>query len=614
MRKLLSVMMALILCGSATAFSACGSSLFIDDGGQDIDSTKTQLYVYNFNGGVGSEWLELAAARFEEEFADYELNGRTGVQIVIDDSRKEGRTELEDTLERGTTVNEIFFGEHMFYSDWADAGYMVDITDIVTEKLTEYGETRSIEDKLSDEKKAMLTSPNGYWDGYDFVSGGRYYALPHYEGFQGVTYNVTLFDRFLLYFNDDGEIIGSVGGTLDDKSAGPDGRTGVDPDTGIDYSADDGLPASIEQFMELCEYMASATQVTPFVWTGMYSEYFTILLDALVTAQLGKEGSEVLYTFNGDYVRDPQNVPPTVSTVITGFDGSGNPQLGETIIDETTGYLLWQRAELYYALQFADALLNSVENGTGQWYTNDSTSNSYDHLSAQADFVDGTYDSANMIGMLIDGNYWENEAADAIARSESSYNYDYDEDSNFAWMPLPGVATGDTGSTTLTLKDSMQAYAFIYSGIDEDKIPLAKEFLQFCYTDESLKEFTLTTGVTRDLDYDLTDEELAALSSYAQSIWNYRETADIVDTSSIYTVYQVNEEVLLNAFWRTQGTGTNVDRPYTAFWVEGLTAQEFFEGLAPLHTRTSWHTENGGYYDLHELQTTESIVSVGTLS
>lgn len=583
MRKGIVIILMVVLCmGTA----ACSNNLFIDSG-EKVDTTKTQLYVSNYAGGVGSEWLEKAAARFSETYKDTEFTpGKKGVQILINPN-KEMRVDLEDTLRNGPT-DEVFFGEHMYYSKWAEAGYLLDITDMVQENLP--GENQSIEDKLSADKKAMLTSPRGKWDAGQFTSGGKYYGLPHYEGFQGVTYNVTLFDRNNLYFNANGGIIAEAGGT---KSAGPDGVLG---------NSDDGLPASIEQFMELCEYMALATPVTPFVWTGMYSEYFTILLDAMVTAQLGKAGSEVLYNFNENL----DGAAKTVSTVITGFSG-GVPQLGTTVIDETTGYLLWKQSALYYALQFADELLNSKNNGRGQWYTNSSVNGSYDHLQAQADFINGSFDSKNQIGMLIDGNYWENEASEAIARSESTYNYNYDETGNFAWMPLPGAATGDTGSANLTLKDAMQSYAFIYSGIAEEKIELAKTFLQFCYTDESLKEFTLTTGSTRDISYDLTESEISSLSKYAQSIWNYRKTADIVNTASVYPVFQANEETLVNTFWKTQGTGLTQDRPYTAFWTDKLTAVQFFNGMAGLHTRNSWDTENRNYYVMHDMQSDEVI-------
>lgn len=53
---------------------------------------------------------------------------------------------------------------------------------------------------------------------------------------------------------------------------------------------DSGLPASLEQFVYLCGFMDSIN-IKPFVWTGMYNEYFNILLYALTTSILGKDAA-----------------------------------------------------------------------------------------------------------------------------------------------------------------------------------------------------------------------------------------------------------------------------------------------------------------------------------
>lgn len=575
-KKLLAVLVSAVLCGSVVTASACGS-LFIDTG-EEVDTAKSQLYVHNYNGGVGSVWLNRVIERFEKRYAETSFaEGKVGVQVIVSED-KQMRADLENTL-KGSTVDDVYFAEHSYYASWAEQGLLLDITDVVQGSLAAFGEEGTIEDKLSAEKKSMLTST---------MKGNGYYALPHYEGFQGVSYNVTLFDKYGFYFNTDGNIIGESSNKT--KSAGPDNIAGT---------SDDGLPASLEQFAELCSFMVGATSVKPFVWTGMYNEYFTILLDALTTSVLGKEATEVLYSFNEGANAGGE----VVSRLITGFSADSTPQVGTAAINETTGYLLWQREELYYVLDFAQKIF---ANG---WYTSDSINGSYDHLMAQEDFVEGTYDTSKEIAMLIDGNYWENEASDAIARSESTYRYDYESDSNFAWMPLPTTIAGDEGDSTMTLRDSMQAYAFIHANVPEERKEIAKLFLQFCYTDESLVDFTLTTGMTRDVAYDLSDAELSTLTKYAQSIWNYRKTADKVNTDSTCTVFHANEETLTNTFWRTQ-IDTTYDRPYLAFYTGGATARTFFEGLAKLHTRTNWDSENRSNYHFYDFQTEENITPV----
>ena len=70
------------MCFSMLILSACNSKLFIDTGNK-INKDKTQLHVHNFDGGVGTEWLEKDIARFEEKYKNTSFEeGKTGVQIV----------------------------------------------------------------------------------------------------------------------------------------------------------------------------------------------------------------------------------------------------------------------------------------------------------------------------------------------------------------------------------------------------------------------------------------------------------------------------------------------------------------------------------------------------
>ncbi len=558
-RKIMTVMLSALLAFCALGATGC-NNLFID-GGEEIDPTKTQLYVSNYNGDVGTDWLYEVEERFEKLYENTSFEeGKTGVQVLVN-PHKFMRADLERELE-GASLDDVYFAEHAFYASWADKGLLLDISDIVKEDLSEFGESGTIEDKLSDAKKNMLTST--HYDITNRKGDGKYYGLPHYEGFQGVSYNVKIFDAYELYYNTDGKIIGATDTANKTKSAGPDGVLG---------NGDDGLPASLEQFARLCGYMESIN-IKPFIWTGMYNEYFNILLDSLLTSILGKEATEVLYSFN----ENAEEGEEIISRVITGFNGD-TPVVGTAKINETTGYLLWQREEIYYVLDFAKKIYENV------WYASNSVNGSFDHQMAQEEFVNGNYSSPK-VAMLIDGNYWEKAAEEAITRSERDHNYNYEKDTDFAWMPLPTTVKGTEGDGNMTLKDATQAYAFIHAKVPESRKELAKKFLKFCYTEAELKNFTLSTGMTRDVEYTLTDSEVSKLGKYAQSIIAHKKTADIVNTASACTVYQANEEILTNTFWRTQ-VDTTYDRPHIAFHIGKVSAKDFFLGLGKLHTRNS---------------------------
>ena len=100
----------------------------------------------------------------------------------------------------------------------------MDITEAVTEPLTEYGEQGSIEDKM--------TTQQQNW----FKVNGSYYAIPHYEGYYGMFYDVDTFDERNLFMTDSGTFTNYSG-----RGKGVDGVAGT---------YDDGLPATYEEFLE----------------------------------------------------------------------------------------------------------------------------------------------------------------------------------------------------------------------------------------------------------------------------------------------------------------------------------------------------------------------------
>ena len=111
----------------------------------------------------------------------------------------------------------------------------------------------------------------------------------------------------------------------------------------------------------------------------------------------------------------------------------------------------------------------------------------------------------------------------------------------------------------------------VYSNLN-----LAKTFLKYCYTDKALKSFTETTGVPRNLQYDVDVTKLP--SDYARSVWNMYKTSDVVVTASSHNLYLTNRLasslILDSNFWRTQ----NSDLFYSALG-KGTSAKDFFKGM-----------------------------------
>ena len=502
--KVKGVLTGILAAVMVFGFTACGTG----GGGNGLDTEKvdakrTQLYVYNYNGGFGSDWLASAKAKYEELHKDDELEpgtGKKGVQIMVQNEKTNMENNPETTL---STKNDLFFTEGAAYRALV-ASYpnsFEDITSIVTgENPYEAGKT--IADKLTVEQRAY------------FEVDGHYYGLPHYSGSYGIVYDKDMFEKQGYYLKKDPGEIHELADYFcekksDVRSLGPDGKTGVID--GVDYSLDDGLPATYEEFYRLCDFIASDSKI-PLVWTGKYrNQYLTNLMTSLVANHEGLEQMMLNYNLNGSAtnlgkIEGGQFVKDTAPTPIT----------------ESNGYELARQEGKYYGLEFIRKLST-----TSNWYFNLSFNNSFSHTDAQRIFV-SSISSGKRIAMMVEGSWWESEATqvfnDMVAEKGQSYSK---MGRNFGWMPLPHATEEKIGAND-TYNDVLYSLTFIKKGLSEVKKALAMDFLQFVTTDESLVEFTQITGAPRAYNYSMTDDELAVLSPFARSHTKYRLGADVI--------------------------------------------------------------------------------------
>ena len=318
MKKLLTLTLALI---SLVTITGCRDRNVVP-GGEEIDYDKTQLYVSNFDGGIGTEWLYKMKQIYEEKNAEVSYEeGKKGVQILVDPHKNNGY-HMINTFD-GSTID-ISFNQNIRYNDWVAKDLFLDITDVVTGSYE--GDSGTIESKLDQAQKDFLKK------------NGKYYAIPHYAGYQSLIYNIDLFDKKGFYFAD--EVDNGNDGFIvkgEKKSCGPDGVYGTQ---------DDGLPSSYEEFFKLCDYMVSRG-VTPMVWTCQYAvDYYQGLMNAVYQAYEGKEDTMLNYTYNsGD----------NTTEIITSFS-EGKPVTQNVKITPENGYLLKQQTGRYYAIEFFSKL------------------------------------------------------------------------------------------------------------------------------------------------------------------------------------------------------------------------------------------------------------------
>lgn len=461
---------------------------------EEVDDSKTTLYVGNFAGGVGDEWLKKAIEKFEEKYADTSFeDGKKGVQLIIGENNKTTMhgTELEDLISASKT--EIFFTQGVFYHDWVNRGLLYDITDIAEEPLKEYGEDRSILDKMNEDYANSL------------VVDGKLYALPFWEGIYGFVYNATLFDENEWYFAADGSFTNANG----DLGAGPDGKLGT---------YDDGMPATYDDFFALCDQIVE-DNVIPVQWG--FSDYFTWLIAALLADYEGYDDMMRNFTFEGE-------------TDLVKLDTVNKENLTyeteKVSITAENGYELARQEGYLYALDFAERLLQN----TSYYDANVSLSTAYKPSDTQLAFVRNAYEqNAKPIAMIIEGSWWENEAITAFQETYGTNAAKYDNEMEMKWMPLPKATEAQIGSPNVQVSP-LDSYCFINANINEDKAEVAKLFLQFCHTDEMMAEFTEVTGMFKPYDYELKE---GTTTSCVESVIEIRDNSRMLFPMSDHPVY-----------------------------------------------------------------------------
>ena len=554
---------ALLLCG-ATLFgaTACGGNKNSGGGEQLPDWAKnaTVIKVQNFPGGIGRKWLDEAAERFQNanKTKSFET-GKEGVYISVSGTQPNSKT-------LSSSGYQIIFDER--YSDiyeLAQSNAVLQLDDLMAETD---GEGRTLESRISAGAREGLKGGDGH-----------YYALPHYEWFPGLIYDKDAFDKYGWYIAKDGQgtNVTNKYGTIEitktaaNKSCGPDGKTGTD---------DDGLPSSLEELIVLCQKIKDDAKIAAFTVGGGILYNSNYLVEGLWASLAGYEELETVYSLNGEV-----EVVTGYSTenLFRGIDYIKKPITQKVTVTPSTGYLAFESAARYYATAFVEVMKKEG------FLTEDATNSSVSHLQAQKKFIEGAIDGAQYKSraFLIDGSYWYNESAD----NKNFTNYDYVMDGaprEVRFMRLPTKVSGsvtekaaDEEADKTTLLDNGIAYAYINANIKNNTqlVEACKEFLKFLYSDEELRKFTASTGITRPVAYTLDSSELNGLSSYQRDVYNLSRKADILYYGS--SVQEIKSNLsALKIHFSSPVMHPNIGSEYTSYLAAiyaNKTAREIFE-------------------------------------
>ena len=587
MRKKIVTALSLLMAGTmVTSMTACGGTT--GNGGTEIDKNKTQLYVFNFDGGYGTDWLYEAAARFEKlkENESYE-DGKTGVEIKI--KKQKSSVSAADNFDKMT--QEIFFTEGTDYFNLVNSNKALDITTAVKATLTQYGETRSVYDKFSEEQKSYYTVDN------------KIYAIPHYMATFGIAYNRDVFDEGYWILND-GYNAGTIeteyatGKTDDSENSITFGKANADgsnlspgPDGDLTTTYDNGFPATYAEYYLLCNKL-SENSIRAVHWSGaQYANYGVYMLDALSATNEGAAQWSLNYDYSSETLAT-NLIADANGDNLPDFDANGKPIIGDSVqITSENGYLLSQQVGKYYAIDFMKNIYDHTrwyEQTNGKLY-----SSTHTHTDAQRDFLRaGSSQSPVKIAMLMDGCWWESEGSDVFNDLAETYGDKYKrENRNFGIMPLPFATAQMIGSVNPTMVDLYQAIGFIKSSIAEWKIPLATEFLIFCSTDAEMSEYTAKTSTFKSLNYEVSNEAYAKASPYGKSVIEYAKHADVVYTANYDEFYLKNIGMFTyNTLFKGINTGGGTVQSFLNFYPKntaGVTAKDYI-GYMMRYFRDNW--------------------------
>lgn len=536
MKKIITLLLSLVmLCMPLVACSP-------KDETEKIDPNRTQLYIGIYEGGWGREWIDEMKKAFEDKYPE--------VQLMIEGKKDEFTNDnLKASIESGQY--DMYFSTASpsdFVANESVNNKLMDITEAVTTPLTEYGETRSIEDKMDPFMQTYMKASN---------NSGKYYTIPMYTSYYNIVYDVDLFEERGLYFDDNGNFTTGINGAPA-KWAGQDGKKGT---------FDDGLPVTWTDFKKMLAKMVE-NNICPFVFGSNVSGYRADYLTTVWANYEGKENFELNYTFDG------------VDTSLQGTDVDEKTGKTGLKITEENGYELQRQPGKKYALEMAEYIIRN------NLFYSDSFLSSFDYLMAQDTYIYSKLretEGQQRIAMLIEGGWWENEAKGSIEELIATKGDEY-ANRRFGIMTVPRFDGGDTRKTLY----SVTGNSVVLIRKNAKQADWATKFLRFSTTDENLRLYTRMTGSTRAYDYELTDDDLKQMSYYKQSLWDIFND----DETGLVYCYGPSKISMNNAAyfrgdwaWRvTNASGRTYNEPTTAFQqYDTLTAQEYFDGLYAYH-------------------------------
>lgn len=545
----------LLTCIMALGATACGR--LVED-----DDKRPSIYISLFNGGYGREWLDTIVNDYNAEKQENKY------KITIRASKDEFNTILSN-LQSGTAIYDMFLTNSYVYK-MIDANLLEDISDVWDS--TPAGSDETI--------RGMMTGAEDYAIAYSDGKGGLY-ALPIQESVRGFVYDHELFLQYGLLYNDAGQFISSPTEKLSD---GKDCKSGT---------YDDGQPETEAQW-EAMARKAYQTLGYAFIYSGKFSNYLNDIYEMIAAQYDGVDAYMLNYTYDGQYDFDNDGVLGEDEN----HDNDDVTEEDETITIEN-GYRVAEMRGKLKALEFMDKYLacKDADLGITNPYTDPRAGNlSYSHTDAQTDFISKTAkNEKTKIGMLVEGDWWENESKMVFDDLKNELGYDdyAFRTHEYRFMTLPYFDGQKEEGSVYTIADNM--YIGLKKQTDPEKEAICKDFMTYMFQPKYIQNFTVATGGVMPYDVELTEEQEAQLSPFSKNFLElYHDPANKFINPQLYQ----NKYTAIRAGLPLP-TETEIGPDSYYIVMSGLyyySAQEYYDGLLTRRTKdNAWQT----YVDLY---------------
>lgn len=197
--------------------------------------------------------------------------------------------------------------------------------------------------------------------------------------------------------------------------------------------------------------------------------------------------------------------------------------------------------------------------------------------------------------MLLDGEWWENEARGYFGEMASiDENYGYGK-RNFKFLPMPAI-DGQKSDKRTVVSFSSGSIGFVSTKAARKDI--AKLWIRFMHQNSQLTTFTTTTGSSLPYKYTLSDEAYASLTPFAKSVWDVKHDENV-------EIIRKTGKCDFATFGGTRlgGLGSEITtsdatNALRAFYNDkNLTAQKYFEKSMDYCNETEWTRAYNTYYN-----------------